>query len=111
MHVFHDREANRSCNAQASSDDAAPSDVELPAPKPLVPEHDFTVYMTGIGGTGVVTVNQVLGTAAAMAGRSVRTLDLFGGSQRRGRSAAIYGSRRSPRSIRTAHQPAAPTPS
>ena len=34
---------------------------ELPEPAPLVPVDDFTVRLPGIGGTGVVTVSQVLG--------------------------------------------------
>jgi indolepyruvate ferredoxin oxidoreductase len=47
------------------------------------PEH-FELHLSGIGGTGVITVNQILGTAAAMGGRSVRVLDQFGGSQKAG---------------------------
>lgn len=58
--------------------------VELLPPVPSVPEDDFSVFMVGIGGTGVVTVNQILGMAAALAGRKVRAIDQIGSSQKAG---------------------------
>ena len=59
-------------------------DIALVDPVPVVPEDSFSVFMAGIGGTGVVTVNQVLGMAAALAGRSVRGIDQIGSSQKAG---------------------------
>ena len=51
---------------------------------PIVDPDTFTVRLAGIGGTGVVTVSQVLGTAAMLAGRQVRGLDQTGLSQKAG---------------------------
>jgi indolepyruvate ferredoxin oxidoreductase len=61
-----------------------PSDIVLPEPKIVVPEDLFSVCLTGIGGTGVVTVNQVLGTAAFRCGMKVQTYDHTGSSQKAG---------------------------
>jgi indolepyruvate ferredoxin oxidoreductase len=61
-----------------------PLGVELPEPEPLVSDADFAVRMMGIGGTGVVTVNQVLGMAALMDGLHVSGLDQTGLSQKGG---------------------------
>jgi indolepyruvate ferredoxin oxidoreductase len=51
---------------------------------PVVDPTDFTVRLAGIGGTGVVTVSQIVGTAAMLAGRHVRGLDQTGLSQKAG---------------------------
>ncbi|HUN38005.1 MAG TPA: indolepyruvate ferredoxin oxidoreductase family protein, partial [Trebonia sp.] len=47
-------------------------------------DRDFTVRITGIGGTGIVTVAQVLATAAFLDGRQVRALDQIGMAQKGG---------------------------
>jgi indolepyruvate ferredoxin oxidoreductase len=59
-------------------------DVELPEPVLKVAADGFAVHMMGIGGTGVVTVNQILGTAALLDGKHVRGLDQTGLSQKGG---------------------------
>ncbi|MFJ9312997.1 indolepyruvate ferredoxin oxidoreductase family protein [Pimelobacter simplex] len=59
-----------------------------PGAAPSVAEERVTttqnVFMVGIGGTGIVTVNQVLATAALRAGYGVESLDQTGLSQKAG---------------------------
>ena len=57
----------------------------IPEPT-LVPtmNGNFTIRVTGIGGTGVVTVSQVLATAAVIDGHSARTVDMTGLAQKGG---------------------------
>ncbi|MEU0073819.1 indolepyruvate ferredoxin oxidoreductase family protein [Streptomyces sp. NPDC006332] len=59
---------------------------ELPADAFSDPQvtSDFTVRITGVGGTGVVTTAQILATAAFLDGRQVRTLDQTGLAQKGG---------------------------
>ena len=61
-----------------------PLDADLPEPVLRVPRDGFSLHMMGIGGTGVVTVNQILGTAAMLDGRHVHGLDQTGLSQKGG---------------------------
>ncbi|MBB4685044.1 indolepyruvate ferredoxin oxidoreductase family protein [Amycolatopsis jiangsuensis] len=51
---------------------------------PVRAERDVAVRITGIGGTGVVTVAQILAVAAVLEGKRVRTLDQTGLAQKGG---------------------------
>jgi indolepyruvate ferredoxin oxidoreductase len=57
---------------------------EIPAPGSLVPAGHFVLRLPGIGGTGVVTVAQIIGTAAMLDGCFVSGLDQTGLSQKAG---------------------------
>ena len=59
--------------------------VDAPAePAALFDADGFALRITGVGGTGVVTIAQILATAAAAEGRQVRTLDQTGLAQKGG---------------------------
>jgi indolepyruvate ferredoxin oxidoreductase len=62
----------------------APEPSSLPGPVPVVDADRFTVRLSGIGGTGVITVSQIIGTAALLDGFHVRGLDQTGLSQKAG---------------------------
>ena len=77
--LWRGRDAPRPAGTAAP---AAPTDVDDPVP--VVPTDDLSVRIVGIGGTGVVTVSQVIGTAAMFDGYDVRGLDQIGLSQKAG---------------------------
>ena len=56
----------------------------LPEPEMVFDASDFSMRIMGIGGTGVVTLSQVLATAAFLDGASVRSLDQTGLAQKGG---------------------------
>jgi len=56
---------------------------DIPDPPPAI-DHDVSVHITGVGGTGVVTVSQIMGTAAMLEGAEVSGLDQIGLSQKAG---------------------------
>jgi indolepyruvate ferredoxin oxidoreductase len=74
----------RADRSSASPDLQSLLATEPPRPEPIVEPSDVTIRMVGIGGTGVVTVAQVLGTAAMLDGFGVRGLDQTGLSQKAG---------------------------
>jgi indolepyruvate ferredoxin oxidoreductase len=63
---------------------AAPQPPDLPAVDVAPITTTQNVFFAGIGGTGIVTVNQVLATAALRAGYDVESLDQIGLSQKAG---------------------------
>lgn len=67
---------------RAIAPDLDPAD--SPEPEIVVGRDSFGARITGIGGTGVVTVAQLLSTAAVMSGRFVQSLDQTGLAQKGG---------------------------
>ncbi len=69
---------------------ALPANVMLPAlPEPALPAIDktYNVIVTGIGGTGIVTIGGVLGMAAHLEGKGIGIIDQAGLAQKGG---AVY---------------------
>ena len=63
---------------------------DLPAlPEPMLPELDrvYGILVTGVGGTGVVTIGALLGMAAHLEGKGCTILDMTGLAQKGG---AVY---------------------
>lgn len=57
---------------------------DFPAPPARTSGTAFTVRLTGVGGSGVVTLSQIIGRAATIAGLSARSLDQTGLAQKGG---------------------------
>ncbi len=90
--VVPDRHPGRPCPghtvgppADARPAPALPrSSAALAEPERLFGPDGFTMRITGVGGTGVVTIAQILGTAFAADGHQVRSLDQTGLAQKGG---------------------------
>ena len=63
---------------------AAEAAKRLPPPPTMPTADSWSIRMAGVGGTGVVTAAQIIGTAAMLSGRKVRGLDQTGLSQKAG---------------------------
>jgi len=78
----------------------APGDV-LPDPPALaVDTAPYNILITGIGGTGVITIGALLGMAAHLEGKGVSALDMTGMSQKNGAVTSHVRIARSPDDIR-----------
>ena len=86
MTVRPSKRSNRRAvrRARHTAPRAAVDVCSLPRPIPVVDIDDCTVRLSGIGGTGVVTASQIIGTAAMLDGFHVRGLDQTGLSQKAG---------------------------
>lgn len=76
----------------------------LTLPAPPVPDLDnpFSIIVTGIGGTGVVTIGALIGMAAHLDGNAVRVMDMTGLAQKGGAVVSHIQVAREPSAIRAA---------
>jgi indolepyruvate ferredoxin oxidoreductase len=71
----------------AASPKAGADATAMPAfPSPAIPqvEAPFNILVTGIGGTGVITIGQIVAVAAHIEGKSAQVLDMSGLAQKGG---------------------------
>ena len=68
--------------ALAQEDEAPDEDVPLPRAHAL--DQPYGVFIAGVGGTGVVTIGQLLGMAAHLEGKGCSVLDMAGLAQKGG---------------------------
>jgi indolepyruvate ferredoxin oxidoreductase len=67
---------------------AEPSDwPALPSPAVPLINHPYSIIVTGIGGTGIVTIGAIVGMAAHLEGKGVGVIDMAGLAQKGG---AVY---------------------
>ena len=57
---------------------------ELPLPAPAALTQPYNLLITGVGGTGVITIGALLGMAGHLEGKGVSVLDMTGMSQKNG---------------------------
>lgn len=82
---------------------AAPDTARLPQPTlPALDRHPQALLITGIGGTGVITIGAILAQAAHLDGLAVSTLDLTGLAQKYGAVMSHVRLARDPAQLHTA---------
>jgi indolepyruvate ferredoxin oxidoreductase len=79
------RSRKRPARASRRRSDRAPLPPgSIPPPTPRAVDGQYGIYLTGIGGTGVVTANRIIAAAAESAGLAIRGMDQTGLSQKAG---------------------------
>lgn len=77
-------EGGRPRQARALAGAAAEDEALLPEPPLVALDAPYGILVAGVGGTGVVTIGALLGTAAALEGKGVTVLDMAGLAQKGG---------------------------
>ena len=75
-------EAPSVASAKAGADATAFPDFPAPAIPPVT--QPYNILVTGIGGTGVITIGQIVAVAAHLEGKSAQVLDMSGLAQKGG---------------------------
>ena len=87
--------------AQTSSIDSGQLLADLPLPPKRELDAPYNILVTGIGGTGVITIGALLGMAAHLDGRGCSALDFTGLAQKNGAVMSHVRIARSPEDIAT----------
>jgi indolepyruvate ferredoxin oxidoreductase len=77
----------------------------LPAPAPVALDKPYNLVVTGIGGTGVITVGALLGMAAHIEGKGCSVLDSIGLAQKNGSVLSYVRVAATPEGLHTARIP------
>jgi indolepyruvate ferredoxin oxidoreductase len=79
------RRAGLPTGSHAAAREVEPDPAQgLPLPTPAALDAPYGILVTGVGGTGVLTIGALLGMAAHLEGRAVTTLDFTGLAQKNG---------------------------
>jgi indolepyruvate ferredoxin oxidoreductase len=74
----------RRAAVQAADPGGGDPNAYLPLPEPAALDRPFEILVTGIGGTGVITIGALLGMAAHLEGKGASVLDVTGLAQKNG---------------------------
>ncbi len=83
-----------------ASDQVPAGAFDLPEPSPPALQDTYNILITGIGGTGVITIGALVGMAAHLEGKGISALDMTGMSQKNGAVTSHVRIARRPEDIR-----------